>query len=37
LRGHGDEVVGLGSEVAQAQGLGTCKERHPERVVMPGT
>lgn len=30
LRGHGDEVVGIGSEVAQAQGLGTRKKRHPK-------
>lgn len=30
LRGHGYEVVGTGSEVAQAQGLGTRKERHAE-------
>ena len=30
LRCHGDKVVGGGSEVAQAQGLGTREERHPE-------
>lgn len=29
LRGHGDKMVGAGSEVAQAQGLGTREERHP--------
>lgn len=32
LRGHGDEVVGVGSEVAQAQGLGTREKRHPEML-----
>ncbi len=30
LRGHGDKGIRIGSEVAQAQGLGTREERHPD-------
>lgn len=36
LRGHGDERVGVGIEVAQAQGLGTCEKRHAEGPQCPG-